>query len=98
MNKRFLSKKLIGVIRDTDQWPVKHHVTNHDYKHWNKLLNRIFNGNNSTLTNPLKDWIKTDVQRWVTEWGFFLIKDMEFFVHKIKKGVWHRHLRISWCP
>ena len=41
LDNRFLSQKLSNVVRNTDKWPVRHHVNNNDYKHWRKSLREI---------------------------------------------------------
>ena len=58
LDKRFLSRKIQNVVRNSDMWPVKHHVKSSDYTHLRKLIKGIFSVDKTTLTTPLRNWVK----------------------------------------
>ena len=66
MDKRFISKHIPKVVRNTCKWPVQHHVDNNDIRLWRKFLKEVFNSYNSTLQTPLGKWISTDYIKWGT--------------------------------
>ena len=82
LDKRFISIKLQNVVRNSDVWPVKNHVTSSGYNHWRKRIKGIFNGVNSTLTTPLGNWVNQDQITWKNHWYFFLYSNREFFFIK----------------
>ena len=60
LDKLFISIKLQNVVRHSDIWPVKNHVTSSDYTNRRKRIKGIFNGVNSTLTTRLGNWVNQD--------------------------------------
>ena len=85
LDKQFLSSKLTNVVRNSDMWPVNHHVISSDYSHWRKFIKCIFSGVNSTLTTPLGNWVNQDQLSWKNHWDFFLSSNREFLLSSSQK-------------
>ena len=93
MDRFFLATKQVRKIRNTHNWPLKHHVTKADYTVWRKLLRLIFSADNEHLPTPLGKWIDMPTEDWLANWDYFISSDKQFLYHRLGKSNWRRHLQ-----
>ena len=93
MDNFFLATKQVKKIRNTHNWPLKHHITKADYTVWRKFLHLIFSADNYHLPTPLGKWIDMPMEDWLANWDFFISSDKQFLYHRLGKLNWRRHLQ-----
>ena len=91
LNMHFLKSQPTRIIKNTYDWPSKHHFNRYDLSKWRNLLRDIFCDNNHNLPTPLGIWKHMSQSVWIDSWDFFITNDKEFLFH-FTGGVWRRHL------
>ena len=94
LDKQMLDTNVHQKVKNTYDWPSKHHVNAKDISIWRKLLNYIFPLETKSLPIPLGNWNTMTTEQWLNSWDFFITPNKEFLYQNHGNSIWSRFLLI----
>ena len=80
LDKQMLDTNVQQKVKNTYDWPSKHHVNAKDISIWRKLLNYIFPLETKSLPIPLGNWNTMTTEQWLNSWDFSLLQIKNFYI------------------